>query len=612
MTAERDDITVPIRFQEFRETEPYWNPRIGENWEYQGQVHHGKSCIIAHYHCTDEDPPHTRDLAVKINFQRRREGNRTDGYPEGYAGHRFESEFLHSLSGFYTREVSRAEREKAQGDETAYDPRRPQSIVRQYSSQWVDVGRRGRGRNEISFLEFCPGLAWGGERWYDLEVFDRPGLEPLSEIDIWAIFKQFTRMIMMLDCGNDVVMMDAAPNERQRPDWETHEICHYDIEPRNICIGYRESDEDRIPMLKLCDFGDALQVPSLKEQDHAGRYKFPNQPNSGREGFRPPEAVIGDTEPLRPFRHGTCSNIFQFANIIRCLMHQDQSEAMHVLPEEEDWIEALPSQYEQTQIGHSKRTSKAKLPLSYGRMRQSIHDVYGGELRRLVTECMRESPSLRPHAKELWMRVRAGYEHSIAGRAGPHDEANPRRTLPPLHPIFAATPVCPTRDWRAPVPDWIDDAPHLPLTPICASPTCSEPADYTYQPNLGDDLPTDLHPLARSRPQIPLRHPHGPPILEARPSVNIPERGGNVPGSLARNLLLMEYYDRLGQMWMGEENYWSMLEAGLDPRTYNWEMRIPDPERDFDREPLSGTEYDEGDEEEDWDWDRGGERVRDA
>ncbi|RAL68439.1 hypothetical protein DID88_007168 [Monilinia fructigena] len=578
------------RFQEFRDTEPNWSPRIGDNWEYVGLIHKGRSCLVARYRCKDENPPHTRDLTVKVNYRRVR-ANRIGGYPAGYRDHKLESQFLEGLSGLYERDM----------DPPGAEPRRPQGIVRQYSVQWVAFGPEEQGGNEVSFLEFCPGVDWKDTQFHDLEIFNRRDVPLLSEIDIWIIFKQFTRMIMILDSGNEVAMEEEEANSRQPPDWLTNEICHYDIEPRNILIGYREDDGDRVPMLKLCDFGDALQIPSLNEQDHAGRYRFPNQPDNGREGFRAPEAVIGDDEFLQPFRHGSCSNIFQFANIIRCLMHQDQSSNMHVHPADEDWIAALPRQYkflEEEDMSGNK--IKEELPLSYATMHNNLTETYGGDLRRLVVECMRESPTLRPSVKSLWLRVRNGYNASIEGREGPYDQNSERRTFPLIHPIFAAIKVAPSPTWRTPAPGWVEDGEQLPRTPECPSPAHPIGNILPYE-NMGDDLPEDLFKWPRSIPQVPLRHPHGPPVLETRPSVNIPERVGDVPGSITRNLQMMEYYDRMGHMWMGEENYWKMLEAGLDPETYSWEMRIPDPERDLDQEPLSGTEYDEGDSEEDWD-----------
>lgn len=72
--------------------------------------------------------------------------------------------------------------------------------------------------------------------------------------------------------------------------------------------------------------------------------------------------------------------------------------------------------------------------------------------------------------------------------------------------------------------------------------------------------------------------------------MNIPDRRIEAPGGIARNLGLLKYYDRLGHMWMGEENYWKMLEAGLDPETYNWGMKIPNPEMDADETAMSGSE----------------------
>ncbi|KAB8296062.1 hypothetical protein EYC80_008869 [Monilinia laxa] len=583
------------RFQAFRDTEPNWSPRIGDNWEYAGLIHKGKSCLIARYRCKDEDPPHSRDLVLKVNYRRVR-ANRIGGYPAGYDDdYKLESQFLEGLSGLYERDK----------DPPGAELRRPQGIVRQYSAQWVafepEKDDEEKGGNEVSFLEFCPGVKWRDTQFHDLGVFDRKDMPPLSEIDIWIIFKQFTRMIMMLDSGNEVAMEDEDAHSRQPPDWLTNEMCHYDIEPRNSKFSFGKSKTrvlNKIFFAILETHYKYLREMSKTMPDVTGSQI---SPKVDEKASRAPEAVIGDEEFLQPFRHGSCSNIFQFANIIRCLMHQDQSPNMHVHPEDEDWIAALPRQHKfLAEEDTAGRKIKEELPLSYATMHSDLTEIYSGDLRRLVAECMRESPTLRPSVKSLWLRVRNGYNASIEGREGPHDANAERRTFPPIHPLFAATTVAGSLTWRTPAPGWIEDGEELPRTPECPSPAHPIKNILFYR-NLGDDLPEDLFKWPRSIPQIPLRRPHGPPLLETRPSVNIPERLGDAPGSITRNLQMMGYYDRMGRMWMGEANYWKMLEAGLDPETYGWEMRMPDPERDLDQEPLSGTEYDEGDSEEDWD-----------
>lgn len=269
-------------------------------------------------------------------------------------------------------------------------------------------------------------------------------------------------------------------------------------------------------------------------------------------------------------------------------MHRDQSSTFDLHPEDPEWIMDL-GEYSDLE------------PLTYAGSLNTEQDPiivsYSTQLKTLVKECMYENPSRRPRVKDLFYRVREGYDTSAGKREGSFDPDHEARTFPILHPIFANTKVVESEYWRTPVKDWLHDN-QLPATPRQESPEFelrARNADSEHPAYDGGDLPIPLPGYQRSRPQVPLRHPHGYPRIDERASVNIPSHKSDKPGSITRNLWLMRYYERMGHMWMGEENYWKMLEAGLDPETYNWGMRIPDPERDEDEEPLSGTEYDEGD-----------------
>ncbi|KAF7930466.1 uncharacterized protein EAE98_004866 [Botrytis deweyae] len=616
MTTLDDPIKKRGGLREFVRTEPSWEVRLGDRWEFQGRIRTSDRAYIAHFKYEDRegednDPPHTKDIVAKIHFRRPTAGGRPNGYPEGYKGFAHEGRFLKYLSGYYAWKPYK---------NRDCIPDRPQNIIRHYCDQVVPPGDGENepieDKNVISFLEYCPGIVItltpeDQTRYYDLDVFDKNNVEFIEEIDIWIIFRQFVRMIMMMECGSEI----PRDSRQRRSFWDSRnvEICHYDIQPSNILIGYKNHQKDRVPVLKLCDFGDALEVPQYIAQQRAGRYTCPIQRN-GRPGYQAPEQLIPDTEHVHPVRHGSCSNIFQFANIIRLLMHGGNFAQHEMHPEDPAWCDDYFGEYS----NRAPRTYGYSLSEGKSRVNKPGAKGYSEQLIKLVQDCMKEKPELRPRPINLFHYVNDHFhdcdqafndpDYPGPGKDDLHREKPAHKPnapiikYPPRHALFALATLAPPH-FRTPQPGWEGDlSEHYdvedfkwPPTPRTLTPEW--PRAHQYDEDTiynGDDLPEHEHSVyPRSQPQVPERYPHGPPMIDQRPSVNIPDRRIEAPGAIARNLGLLKYYDRLGHMWMGEENYWKMLEAGLDPETYNWGMRIPDPEMDEDEEALSGPEVGE-------------------
>jgi hypothetical protein len=182
-----------------------------------------------------------------------------------------------------------------------------------------------------------------------------------------------------------------------------------------------------------------------------------------------------------------------------------------------------------------------------------VYFGYSAELRDLVMECMMNEPMLRPRPQELQERVERGLATAR------------QKMVPglPIHPVFARVEVK-GEDFGGD-PRWFErgDVPEL----VVRQWVPPEESDD------GDDGDEDDNGYEEGRE-------------EDAWIFHIPMRGGGEPGTVGRGIPLLEYFERIGRMWMGEDIYYRMLEAGLDPEDWKPRMMIPDPEDDEDTRSL--------------------------
>ncbi|KAI9643132.1 ADP-D-ribose binding [Ciborinia camelliae] len=126
------------------------------------------------------------------------------------------------------------------------------------------------------------------------------------------------------------------------------------------------------------------------------------------------------------------------------------------------------------------------------------------------------------------------------------------------------------------------------------SPTPPTPAQPPTPP-IGRP-PQPPKPPGRSPSRSPARSPP-PPGSPPGPPPSPPQRpeGGRYeppsdPEGEETPPYLFNYYEPLSRMWMGRDRYYAMLEAGMDPETFEEGMMIPDPEEDPNEGPLPGEE----------------------
>ncbi|PQE33623.1 hypothetical protein CJF32_00008608 [Rutstroemia sp. NJR-2017a WRK4] len=502
-----NDPSSPEGYPGWPETEPHWPVPIGENWEYTGVIQENAFAHITYWSYNPPPPvprrpPHVSRLVVKTIFQR---SSRPGGYPPEYTGPRNEGEFLELLEL-----VNSAH------------------IISQYGPPHTDT----KG-HEVLFLEYVPTVQLINDRpERDLWLLLGNREPALAEVDVWEIFSQFVKMINVLDRGDEDVGV---------PRWDRGEIWHCDIHPGNILMGPRNSVDDRCPVLKLCDFADALEIPRYEDQDDAGWLSVEN----GQEGFRPPEQGIPDS--INHPRLGTCSNIFSLAHILYLLMLRRSANEYLILPDH--------NKPDYAGVTDNVRLfDEGRKTWGYGLFPRVSEDVdvyfdYSVELRDLVMECMIDEPMQRPRPQELQERVERGLARARQEMAC--DE--------PMHPVFARVQVK-VEDFGG-GPSWYErgDVPEL-VVRQWVPPEESEESDNGDQGDNGYDEGRE----------------------EDAYIYHIPMRGGGDPGTAGRGIPLLEYFERIGRMWMGEDIYYRMLEAGLDPEAWTPKMVIPDPEDDED------------------------------
>ncbi|PQE15710.1 hypothetical protein CJF30_00006143 [Rutstroemia sp. NJR-2017a BBW] len=497
----------PEGYPGWPETEPDWPVPIGENWEYNGIIQENDFAHIT-YWSYNPPPPVPRRPPHR--------SSRPGGYPPEYRGPRNEGEFLELLA-------------------LVNSPH----IIYQYGPPHTDT----QG-HEVLFLEYVPTVRLINDRekrdlW--LLLGDR---EPaLAEVDVWEIFSQFVKMINVLDRGDEDVNVQR---------WDRGEIWHCDIHPGNILMGPRNSVDDRCPVLKLCDFGDALEIPRL-----SAPCEFFPIPSFSSSPFHPPTHTSSPIqEQLLPDshdhpRHGTCSNIFSFAHLIYLLMYRSTAEKHLILPPH-NTPELPPVINDRLLMDPGCESWGWKLwPVDGEKEGLDTHFGYSAELRDLVMECMMNEPMLRPRPQELQERVERGLARARQEMA---------RNLP-MHPVFARVQVK-VEDFGGD-PRWFDrgGVPELAVRQW-VPPEESEDDDDNGDNGYDEGREEDAY------------------------IYHIPMRGGGGPGTVGRGIPLMEYFERIGRMWMGEDIYYRMLEAGLDPEAWTPKMVIPDPEDDEDTRSL--------------------------
>ncbi|KAF7959143.1 hypothetical protein EAE96_002659 [Botrytis aclada] len=335
-------------FKEWQTREPLWKNRLGDGWVISRTLGAGAGGGASLWEWRGDpkakNAPKLKQVVVKLVY------DGYEHYPDSYTGLRGEAAFLELLRKIPTKH-----------------------IVHMYGPPKMD----DRG-HVMYFLEMCPGGALSSV--LDMHV-DKDLKFPVSETDMWSIFYCLAQAISVLDRGTEDLF---------KPKWNRDEIGHYDMITSNVLIGYTDKVHKRCPVVKIGDFGDAMEVRRIELQtDNTDKI---DRQERGAIACRPPEQRKVD---IAHPRHGTCSNVYMVGLIMLGLLDSQVSIFM-------------PSQG--YMVDYNARLRSGVNNAFHLEDEKDIKNAYSQMLRSLIMECCMKEPLLRPKAVELQERTGIMFE----------------------------------------------------------------------------------------------------------------------------------------------------------------------------------------------------------
>ncbi|KAJ8063627.1 hypothetical protein OCU04_007495 [Sclerotinia nivalis] len=337
-------------FKRWQTREAQWKDRLGDGWVITrtlGAGAGGGASLWEWRGDPEVNAPEIKKVVVKIVY------DGYENYPDTYTGLREEAAFLDLLRTIPTKH-----------------------LIHMYGPP-----KRDDRDHVMYFLEMCPGGALSSvlKQHEDEEETKR---SPVSESDLWSIFHCLARAVTAMDRGTEDL-------EKER--WDRDEIGHYDMITSNILIGCNDEIHKRCPIVKVGDFGDAMEIRRLELQtDDTGREDVYSR---GAMGCRPPEQC---NENVRHLRHGTCSNIYMVGLIMIRLISSRSHAPMYT-----DEVGV---------IDYNENLRKGETMGGCLHYYKDYRDAYSQTLRALIMECCMKEPLLRPRAAELQDRTGEMFE----------------------------------------------------------------------------------------------------------------------------------------------------------------------------------------------------------
>ncbi|TGO27356.1 hypothetical protein BPAE_0043g00290 [Botrytis paeoniae] len=330
-------------FKVWQTREPYWKNRLGDGWVISKTLGAGAGGGASLWEWRGDpkarNAPKLKQVVVKLVYDGYEE------YPDSYTGLRGEAAFLDLLRKIPTKH-----------------------IVHMYGPPKMD----DKG-HVMYFLEMCPGGALSSLLNIHLE---KEMKFPVSETDMWSIFYCLAQAVTVLDRGTE---------DLSKKRWDKDEIGHYDMITSNVLIGYCDKVHKRCPVIKIGDFGDAMEVRRIELQtDDTAKI---DRQERGARGCRPPEQRLVDVDHPR---HGTCSNVYMVGLIMQCLLDSQIDIFM-------------PSRG--YKVNYNERLRSGVTNAFHLEDEKDIKDAYSQILRALIMECCMKEPLLRPKAVELQERT---------------------------------------------------------------------------------------------------------------------------------------------------------------------------------------------------------------